>query len=510
VHVLDDGTGVNVSTIVMTVNSMVVTPTIISLLTSADCTVVYTPSADFGYDQLVNVTINASDLNATPNVMTTDAYLFTTVSAPGSSAPAITSSDPTSPVSDIAWATRTFSIEIDQTVNVTWLINGSEVQTNESVTAASYTNTSAEVGCWNVSAVASNGNDSVMQEWTWTVTQGAVTSIYVVDPLTSTMVIGENETFDANCYNANNYLIDDATVAWDSSNPYVGVINETTGYFEALKTGQTNITAASGGVLSDPVVVTVNGAESSGNYTEPVIDDFVNVTGTYTGDLTLKTLGNVTAKVPNGTTSGLGAMIPFKGVNVTIPLLGDGEWVRIEMSYNDSELNEYGIDETTLEMYKFNETTDKWELIRVQPYCLGDGTGDHYLWVEVEHIGIFALAGKSPAPAVDPGSGSSGSSGGSSGGSGTYPPGWGQSAPTSTATPAPTSIATPEPTVAQTEAPAPASDGAPTEASADEAPTETPTTKPPTKPTPGFGAMLTVFVIAGLLVATYLVMRRRE
>lgn len=99
-------------------------------------------------------------------------------------------------------------------------------------------------------------------------------------------------------------------------------------------------------------------------------------------------------------------------------------------------------------------------------------------------------------------------SGGSSGGSGTYPPGWNEDAPTSTATPAPTTAATSEPTVAPTEAPTSASDGAPTEALT-EAPTETPITKVKTKPTPGFGAMSTVFVIAGLL-ATYLIMRRRE
>ncbi|MEA1895524.1 MAG: FlgD immunoglobulin-like domain containing protein, partial [Euryarchaeota archaeon] len=143
VHVLDDGAGVDNSTIVMTVNGADVYLDITG--TADDYTVVYTPPDDFGYNQLVNVTINASDLNATPNVMTTDGYSFTTGSAPATSAPTITSSTPTSPA-NIAWATREFSIEIDQTVNVTWLINGSEVQTNESVTAALYTNTSAEVG----------------------------------------------------------------------------------------------------------------------------------------------------------------------------------------------------------------------------------------------------------------------------------------------------------------------------------------------------------------------------
>ena len=84
--------------------------------------------------------------------------------------PNITSSDPPSPVHDIENATRIFNITVDQVVDVTWLINGSEVQTDMGVTDASYTNTSAVAGYWNVSAVANNTNGTVMQTWNWTVT----------------------------------------------------------------------------------------------------------------------------------------------------------------------------------------------------------------------------------------------------------------------------------------------------------------------------------------------------
>jgi hypothetical protein len=73
VHVLDDGTGVNESTIVMTVDGAVVTPDITG--TSDDYTLVYDPPADFTYNQLVNVTIDASDLAG--NAMH-EAYSFTT------------------------------------------------------------------------------------------------------------------------------------------------------------------------------------------------------------------------------------------------------------------------------------------------------------------------------------------------------------------------------------------------------------------------------------------------
>ena len=84
--------------------------------------------------------------------------------------PKITSYAPELPVNDCVGVKRTFSITINQTVNVSWQINGTEVQTDTSVTAASYTNTSAVNGSWNVSAIVTNANGTNMQTWTWTVT----------------------------------------------------------------------------------------------------------------------------------------------------------------------------------------------------------------------------------------------------------------------------------------------------------------------------------------------------
>ena len=112
-----------------------------------------------------------------PNgVNTVDNYVYANISefsvfAPlsGAAPPNITSFAPPSPVSDTENDTRTFNITIDQTVNVSWQINGTEVQTNTSVIEASYTNVSAKVGTWNVSAIATNANGTDMQTWTWNV-----------------------------------------------------------------------------------------------------------------------------------------------------------------------------------------------------------------------------------------------------------------------------------------------------------------------------------------------------
>jgi hypothetical protein len=83
--------------------------------------------------------------------------------------PVIIGSAPNSPVNDIVGASRTFNISIDQTTDVSWYINGTPVQSNGSVTEARYTNNSAAAGTWNVSAIATNANGSVMRSWTWKV-----------------------------------------------------------------------------------------------------------------------------------------------------------------------------------------------------------------------------------------------------------------------------------------------------------------------------------------------------
>lgn len=92
-----------------------------------------------------------------------------TIVAPTHTEVKITSCAPETPVHDIEGATRTFNVTVNQTVNVSWQINGTAVQHNESVTEAAYTNTSAAEGTWNVTAVASNPNGTAIQTWIWRV-----------------------------------------------------------------------------------------------------------------------------------------------------------------------------------------------------------------------------------------------------------------------------------------------------------------------------------------------------
>ncbi len=112
-----------------------------------------------------------STTNATPTATVTSTPTPTPTPAP-TGAPNITGFSPKeSVVNNFVGDSSSFSINVNQSVNVTWLINDTIVQdTEKNVTTASYSNTSA-AGTWNVKAVASNTNGAAPpQIWTWIVT----------------------------------------------------------------------------------------------------------------------------------------------------------------------------------------------------------------------------------------------------------------------------------------------------------------------------------------------------
>jgi hypothetical protein len=82
-------------------------------------------------------------------------------------------------VSNAVGESRAFNISINQIADISWQINGTEVQTNESITEAVYTNTSAVVGTWNVSAIATNTTTGLSDThtWRWSVTLTPIATV---------------------------------------------------------------------------------------------------------------------------------------------------------------------------------------------------------------------------------------------------------------------------------------------------------------------------------------------
>jgi len=141
VHVRDSGVGVDQSSIVMTVEGGAVTPTITG--TPADYTLTYNPPSDFDYEQVVNVTINAQDLDSPPNVMTQDVYSFS-IAAVDNTPPYTTGHNPAKGASGIARTTditvhvRDSGDGVDQS-SIVMTVEGGAVTPTITGTPADYT-----------------------------------------------------------------------------------------------------------------------------------------------------------------------------------------------------------------------------------------------------------------------------------------------------------------------------------------------------------------------------------
>ena len=209
VHVRDDHTGVDQSTIVMTVEGGVVEPTITGA--QADYTITYTPTADFGYGQVVDVTIDASDLNGTPNVMTTDSYSFTTQEL-----------EPSTPFLISDWVNNSAGSPVNNPlVNVT-NTNTSEVFTAEATADSNYYQiliSSEDISAGNVLHFYASDSSNV-EEFDHTVTEsemnagGFEENITIRFPYTDLIVTGidayHNATGYPACFNLYNEI--DVTV----------------------------------------------------------------------------------------------------------------------------------------------------------------------------------------------------------------------------------------------------------------------------------------------------------
>ena len=228
-------------------------------------------------------------------------------------APNITSFAPASPVPNIAGESRSFNITANQTVNVTWYINGTPVQLNESVLNASYTNTSAAVGIWNVSAVANNINGSVMQKWIWNVTTpeapNIITSFAPASPVSNN--IGESRTFNITA----NQIVN---VTWYINGNRVQLNGS------VLNASYTNFSAAEGiWIVNATATNTTTGISASKEWTWKVI--VANITG-----FTLDSSGtrgkwiNASVNITNNGNTSQWFVIDVSGVNVAngYPLVG--------------------------------------------------------------------------------------------------------------------------------------------------------------------------------------------
>jgi RHS repeat-associated protein len=114
--------------------------------------------------------VHSWQINVTDRYGSVSTKEFTVNVVVGISPLGIISFAPPSPANNVEGDTRIFNITANQTVNITWYINGTEVFNQSGITESFYTNTSAAAGIWIVNATANNSNGTVSKEWIWNVT----------------------------------------------------------------------------------------------------------------------------------------------------------------------------------------------------------------------------------------------------------------------------------------------------------------------------------------------------
>ncbi len=84
--------------------------------------------------------------------------------------PGITAQSPTDATfQTIGSISQNFTVTFNQTVDVTWYKNGTNVSSNTSVTSSSYFGTNPSTGTWNITVIGTNVNGTASYSWTWTV-----------------------------------------------------------------------------------------------------------------------------------------------------------------------------------------------------------------------------------------------------------------------------------------------------------------------------------------------------
>ncbi|ATU08453.1 S-layer protein domain-containing protein [Methanohalophilus portucalensis] len=149
---------------------------------------------------------------------------------------------------------ETFSVKIDQTVNVTWQIDGTNLTPiNESVTSASYTNSTASAGTYIVTAFFENVNGSNSTSWTWEVSDPPAPSLESRTPSSNDVdtTTGDSETFSVD-------IDQTVNVTWQIDGTNITPINES-----VMSALYTNSTASAGTYIVTAFFENVNGSNST-------------------------------------------------------------------------------------------------------------------------------------------------------------------------------------------------------------------------------------------------------
>jgi S-layer protein (TIGR01567 family) len=134
-----------------------------------------------------NVTVEIENPNGTDS----KTWTWSVISIPP---PSITR-DPTSDPDSNPGQNQEFSVTIDQPVNITWFMNGTEIKNESLKNSSTYSNNTAPIGTYNITVYIENVNGINTTTWIWSVVP---TPVVISDPVPSSStptVVDETITF---------------------------------------------------------------------------------------------------------------------------------------------------------------------------------------------------------------------------------------------------------------------------------------------------------------------------
>lgn len=169
-----------------------------------------------------------------------------------SAAPNITSFGPASDPTNLSTESVSFNITSNESGTVKWYINSTLVQTNTSLTNASYTNASAGAGNYNITATITNEEGSASKMWNLTRTTAPTLSANT--PTASSTTTTTNAVF-SQVFNA----------SVDRSSNVTWKINGTQVQYNSTATNLVNYTNSTAGIGTYSVTAIVNNSNGTGN-----------------------------------------------------------------------------------------------------------------------------------------------------------------------------------------------------------------------------------------------------
>jgi len=126
-------------------------------------------------------------------------------------------------------------------------------------------------------------------------------------------------------------------------------------------------------------------------------------------DMEMRSLGNVTANItvisyienPQDSDLSVPGLGKYVRIEVNDELQNNLDWVMIKIHYTDEEVNNAGLDENSLKIYWYNETSKRWiELNSGMGWVHGTrvNTDENYIWVNMSHFSDYAVGGEEYSP----------------------------------------------------------------------------------------------------------------